>query len=219
MRTNSVFSATLATPRCHLYSPDMPGLLPALPLIAVLAFSGSLSAQNAAPAPASVQQSTALADLQHALSGSWVGALEYRDYSEPATSTKRVKLPTWLTVQPAGADLRLTYVYDDGPTKTVIENSTVRIDPVAAHFTFLDDKGKVEDSLSIAGWAQLHQGRGTLTLTGSSIDNGAAADVRVTMRIGRNILEITREAAPTGQPPVFRHTYTFVRAIPPSPAN
>ena len=64
--------------------------------------------------------------------------------------------------------------------------------------------------------AELKEGRGTLTLTGSGTDNRAPADVRITIRIGRNILEITREAAPPNQPLAFRHTYTFVRSAPPA---
>jgi hypothetical protein len=191
----------------------MRGLLPLI-LLTALTFSGDLSSQS--PVQSAAAESVTLTDLQHALVGSWVGTLEYRDYSEPAASTKRVKLPTWLTVQPSGGDLLFTYIYDDGPTKTVTEISKLRIDPAGAHFTFLDDKGKVEESLSVSGWSQLHQGRGILTLIGSSMDNGAIADVRVSLRVGRNILEIVREAAPTGQALAFRHAYTFVRSIPPS---
>ena len=186
----------------------------ALPVLIGLVFSAGLSAQNPVQSPA--PESATLTELQHSLVGSWVGTLEYRDYSEPSTSTKRVKLPTWLTIQTVGTDLRFAYIYDDGPTKTVTETSIVRIDPSGAHFTYLDEKGKVEESLSIAGWLKLQQGRGTLTLTGSSIDNGTVADVRVTIRVGRNVLEIVREAAPAGQALAFRHAYTFVRTSPPS---
>ncbi len=46
------------------------------------------------PALFSQQGATANVDLQPALSGDWVGVLEYRDYSEPAGSTKQVQLPT-----------------------------------------------------------------------------------------------------------------------------
>jgi hypothetical protein len=197
----------------------MRDLLLTLPFLAALAFSGTLSAKNVAPIPTSASGSSSLADLQQALTGSWVGTLEYRDYSEPAASIKRVKLPTWLTVQPAGADLLFTYIYDDGPTKTVTESSSVRIDPSGSRFTFLDDNGKVEETFSISGWSQLQQGRGTLTLTGSGMDNGVIADVRVTIRVGRNILEMVREAGQVGQALAFRHAYTFVRTSPPLPKN
>jgi len=169
--------------------------------LSLLAFSFCLSAQP-------------VADLQHALIGAWVGTLEYRDFSEPATSTKRVKLPTWLNVDASGADLKFHYVYDDGPAKTVEETSLIRIDP--AHYIVMDGSGKVESNYSIAGFDQLRSGRGVLTLTGTGTENKAPVEVRTTLRIGRNILEITRETAASGQPFTFRHSCTFVRAARPN---
>ena len=168
--------------------------------LSLLAFSLLLSAQP-------------VADLQHALVGTWVGTLEYRDFSEPATSTKRVKLPTWLDVEPSGGDLRFHYVYDDGPSKTVEETSLIRIDP--AHYIVLDGAGKVESQYAIAGLDQLRSGRGVLTLTGKGTENDVPVEVRTTLRIGRNLLEITRETAASGQSFTFRHAYTFVRAARP----
>lgn len=181
--------------------------------VAVFSFAlaGCLATIRAQDAPAT----TSLAELQGSFAGSWAGTLEYRDYSEPATSTKRVKLPTWLTIEPTGGDLRFRYVYDDGPSKTVKENSIVRIDPATAHYTVLDHDGKIEDSYVIGGLAQLRSGRGVLTLTGSGTENGKAVDVRTTVRVGRNILEITRETAVSGEPFTFRHAYTLVRASAP----
>jgi hypothetical protein len=175
----------------------------AVSLLAFAALTGRLQAQS-------------IAELQQALVGSWAGTLEYRDFSEPAASTKRVKLPTWLRIESAGAGLRFSYVYDDGPAKTVTETSLVRIDPVAARYAVLDAAGKLESSYAIAGLAQLKQGRGSLTLTGPGTENQVAVDVRTTIRIGRNILEITRETAAPGQTFTFRHAYTLVRAAPPT---
>jgi len=155
-------------------------------------------------------------ELRDALVGEWVGTLEYRDYSEPATSTKRVKLPTWLKVEPAqGTDLRFRYIYDDGPTKTVKEVSVIGIDTSNSLYTISDLAGKIEDSYTISGLAQLRSGHGTLTLTGKGTENKVLVEVRTTLRIGRNILEITRETAAPGQPFAFRHAYTFVRAAEP----
>ncbi len=177
----------------------------------LLAILFCLSLQTAAQPPAATE-------LPNALRGSWAGILEYRDYSEPATSTKRVKLPTWLTIQRAGTsnDLAFYYLYDDGPTKTVTEVSTVRIDAAANRYSILDKAGKVEDSYEIVGLADLRQGRGVLTLTGTGTENNAPASVRTTLRVGRNILEIIRETAVADQPFTFRHAYTFVRQSPPT---
>lgn len=175
----------------------------------------SLCAARAQSAAVSVDKHAMGAELQRSLSGMWVGTLEYRDYSEPATSTKRVKLPTWLSVAAAEGVLRFHYVYDDGPTKVVTDEELIRIDAAAGTYDSRGADGKLEDSYSIAGLEQLHDGRGVLVLTGKGTENNAPAEVRTTMRIGRNILEMTRETAAAGQPLTFRHAYTFVRAAAP----
>lgn len=169
-------------------------------------------AQSAAVA---VDKRVVGAELQRSLTGMWVGTLEYRDYSEPATSTKRVKLPTWLSVEATEGGLRFHYVYDDGPTKVVTDEELIRIDATAGTYDSHGADGKLEDSYSIAGLEQMHDGRGVLVLTGKGTENNAPVEVRTTMRIGRNILEMTRETAVAGQPLTFRHAYTFVRAAAP----
>jgi len=150
----------------------------------------------ALPLVAFAAQAPALSDVQAALVGAWTGTLEYRDYSEPETSTKRVKLPTWLTVEAAGADLHLHFVYDDGPGKTVIGNESVHFDAAAT--------------------AMLKEGRGLAIVTGTGTENDKPVRTQTTWRIGRNILEILEETAPEGKPLAFRHAYTFVRATPPA---
>ncbi len=148
-------------------------------------------------------------DFDKAMLGRWVGTLEYRDYSEPAGSTKRVKLPTWLTVERQPAGLQLQYVYDDGPSKTVTETSLLQVDPQKTTW------GK--ENFSTEGFEALKEGRGTLMFRGSGTENGKPAEVKTTLRIGRNILEITRETGIPGEPLAFRHTYTFIRATAPVP--
>jgi hypothetical protein len=153
-------------------------------------------------------------EIDAALVGAWAGTLEYRDYSEPPTSNKRVKLPTWLSVSNAGDNLLFEYVYDDGPSKTVKESSLVHIDMVSAVYTTTDSTGKLH-TYKIAGSDQLRSGRGVLTLTGVGAENGKPVGVRTTLRIGRNILEVMRETASTGQAFTFRHSYTMVRTAAP----
>ncbi len=178
--------------------------------------------------PATAVDSHPLQDLQSSLHGDWVGVLEYRDYSEPPTSTKRVKLPTWLSVAPQSASLLFRYTYDDGPTKTVVDTELLTIDPAAATWTITPqgDKGTVSskekvDVYKISGLPALKSGRGTLVLAGTGTDSGQPAEVRTTVRIGRNILEILRETRRPGEEFQFRHVYTFIRAQPPTlrPAN
>lgn len=155
-------------------------------------------------------------EIQKAIAGSWVGTLEYRDYSEAAGSDKRVKLPTWLTVEQQGANLTFRYVYDDGPAKTVTETSLVELDTGAGTYSIIDSAGKVEESYKVEGLDKMKQGRGSLLLRGTGTENKAAVEVKTTLRIGRNILEIVRETAPSGQPLAFRHAYTFVRSAAPA---
>jgi hypothetical protein len=91
-------------------------------------------------------------DLRSTLFGDWVGVLEYRDYSEPATSTKHVMLPTWLSIADAepGKTLKWNYVYDDGPTKVVEEDDIVTFDPLASSFAEADD-GKAAQVYKVTG--------------------------------------------------------------------
>ncbi len=131
----------------------------------------------------------AVAQLHQALAGSWAGTLEYRDFSEASSSSKRTKLPTWLTIEPAEGILRFSYVYDDGPNKTVKETVAVRIDSVAATYTISDPADKSETVYAISGLSNLKEGRGVLVLTGSGTENAEPVKVRTTLRIGRNILE------------------------------
>ena len=154
-------------------------------------------------------------EISKALLGLWAGTLEYRDYSEPPTSDKRVKLPTWLKVSEAGDDIRLDYVYDDGPSKTVTESSLVHIDTASAAYTDTSVEGKVQSVYKIAGLDRLNKGRGVLTLTGPGLENRKPVQVRTTLRIGRNIVEILRETSLPDQPFTFRHSYTMVRAASP----
>ncbi len=177
-------------------------------------------------APSAAVDSHLLQALQASLRGEWVGVLEYRDYSEPPASTKRVKLPTWLSVSPQSVSLRFQYIYDDGPTKTVADTELLTIDPAAATWTITPQntsgaepsKEKVE-VYRISGLSALKNGRGILVLAGAGTDSGQSAEVRTTVRIGRNILEILRETRHTGEEFQFRHVYTFIRAQPPTPKS
>jgi hypothetical protein len=157
----------------------------------------------------------ASAELTAALMGSWTGVLEYRDYK----SDGRVKLPTWLTISADAGRLDYKYIYDDGPTKIVKEESFVAIDAAKGTWTITTSDSKDTPSVeTITGLNALKAGRGTLVLTGTGTDNDRKADVRTTVRIGRNILEILRETRVPGEEFKFRHVYTFTRAVPPSAA-
>jgi hypothetical protein len=158
-------------------------------------------------------------DLKAALSASWTGILEYRDYSEPPTSTKRVQLPTWLTISDSGPNGQIVfhYIYDDGPNKVVDETDLVSLDP-NGHTWASSDNGKPAQTYTIEGTDKLKGGRGQIILTGTGMDNGKPTEQRITLQIRRNLLVIKQEARPTGSTDefAFRHQYVFTRAQPPA---
>jgi len=156
-------------------------------------------------------------ELRNALIGDWVGVLEYRDYSEPPTSTKRVDLPTWLSITANGAALTEHFIYDDGPTKTVESTETVTLDPGAGLYTEAS-AGKPAKVYKATGYDKLKSGRGELVLTGAGTDNDKPAETRITLTIRRNLLTWTEETRPAGSSEAFafRHAYRFTRAKAPT---
>lgn len=85
--------------------------------VRLLCLSALLTVGVQTAAEQSAQAQTSDRALTAALLGRWVGVLEYRDYSEPPTSTKRVQLPAWLTIRPVPEGVFLESTYDDGPSK------------------------------------------------------------------------------------------------------
>ena len=105
----------------------------ALILLCTLVFPCIFFAQTTASGPAQTQS-----DLAQALASDWAGFLEYRDYSEPPTSTKRVQLPTWLSIAPTSAGQSWHYIYDDGPNKTAEETDLVAFHPADSAYSESD---------------------------------------------------------------------------------
>jgi hypothetical protein len=154
-------------------------------------------------------------DLNANFIGKWTGQLEYRDFQTNA----QVFLPTWLTITET-ADLRalqFSYIYDDGPSKTVRELTIVTLDPVAAKITFTSDREKTTDIYALQGLDEFSKlGRGTLVLTGLGKENDKPVDVRITLTLRRNLYTYRKETRRTGEDFKFRDAYTFTRAEPPS---
>lgn len=188
----------------------------ALGLLLCLA-SGTFLAQQQAPSPAATSQQAA---LTQALLGRWTGVLEYRDYSEPPTSNKRVELPTWLTIRSAPEGLLLDYTYDDGPAKTVFSHSALAVNLESRTYKVLGTDA-VTESYTVTNPEVLKEGHGTLALIGTGMDNDKPAEIRTTWTIRRNLLSWLEEVRPAGStaPFSFRHRYLFTRAeAPPSSA-
>ncbi len=177
-------------------------------ILSLLLLSTSLFAQNAKQ----TEQ-----EISAALAGRWAGYLEYRDFSEPPTSTKRVQLPTWLDITPSGDGLSARYIYDDGPNKVVEDTEKIMLH-VAQNTYESVEPGKPPRVFQVAGFSSLKSGLGTLVMNGTGTDNGKPADVRITLTIRRNLVEWLQEARPAGstEPFVFRHLLRLTRAQPPS---
>jgi hypothetical protein len=169
--------------------------------------------QQASPAPPDKTQQA----VHQALLGDWAGYLEYRDYSEPADSTKRVQLPTWLSVSRTPTGLSLHYVYDDGPSKVVDETEQLTLDIAKQTYTTLE-AGHPAEIYQVSGFDALRDGRGKLVLTGSGTDNDKPAEQRITLTIRRNLVEWLLEVRPAGSelPFTFRHQFRFTRAQSPA---
>jgi hypothetical protein len=145
--------------------------------------------------------------------GHWVGVLEYRDYQ----TNQRVFLPTWLTLTPSpdGTSITLSYIYDDGPTKTVRDTSTLTLAPATNKATLADDK--TSETYDVAGYPEFTKlGRGVLILTGKGTENNKPVDVRITLTLRRNLYTYQKETRLAGEEFKFRDAYTFTRAEPPA---
>lgn len=150
--------------------------------------------QTMPPAPLAQHAASA---VDAALLGRWIGVLEYRDYSEPASSTKRVQLPTWLTIRPAPEGVSFDYTYDDGPAKTVVSHSAIAIDTAAQTYQ-VSGTGASPERYVIAGLEKLRDGRGELILSGQGTDNQQPAEIRTALTIRRNLLSWLEEVRPAG---------------------
>ncbi|MEO7038527.1 MAG: hypothetical protein ABI446_01055 [Gemmatimonadaceae bacterium] len=195
------------------------GFVSCLSVLAVVGIGGS-PVRVAAQAPA-----TAPSDLNAAFIGDWTGQLEYRDY----TTNERTFLPTWLKITESAEhrSLVFSYVYDDGPTKTVREHVDFVLDP-ATRKAMLSDRdetsSKVKTSVStydVAGLDEFRKtGRGVLVLTGDGEDNDKPADVRITITLRRNLYTARKEVRAKGsvddQDFHFRDGYLFTRAQSPA---
>ena len=167
---------------------------------------------SAGPIAAQTSIAALQSQIYAALTGSWTGQLEYRDFQ----SDKRVVLPTWLEVKlaPDGRSLQFAYTYDDGPSKTVTELSVVTIDPMAHRFTIASDRDHSTDTYQITSLDSLQNGRGQLILTGAATENGKRVDVRIAVTINRNLYQFKKETRLTGQEFSFRDGYILTRRNP-----
>lgn len=154
--------------------------------------------------------------LNQNMTGEWVGQLEYRDFQ----TNERVFLPTWLTMNRSadGTAVTLAYTYDDGPTKTVQEASTLTFSTVARTATLTSNRDHTSESYAVAGLEEFARlNRGTLVLTGPGKENDKPVDVRITLTLRRNLFTFVKETKAAGADFKFRDGYTFTRKDAPQP--
>ena len=184
-------------------------LLTSCTMLAAVMFvtTASVSAQQSSAASKSTGGPSR---LYSGLLGDWVGQLEYRDFS----SDQRVLLPTWLSVTADrdGKSLQFAYTYDDGPSKTVKELSTVTLDESSETATFTSDRDHSSDTYKVEGMPEFTKtGWGKLLLTGKGVENDKPVDVRIVIVVRRNLYTYQKETRLPGQEFLFRDGYTFTR--------
>ncbi|ATB30275.1 hypothetical protein [Melittangium boletus] len=146
--------------------------------------------------------------------GRWTGTLEYRDF----TSEDRVWLPTRLEVIPSrdGTSMRFVYLYEDGPMKTVREESTVSIDSTERTMTVVSGRDGSRSVYRFSDDANLlalrQKGEGVFSLSGQGVEDGQEVAVRLKLTVNRERYQLLRETQLPGEAFKFRHEYTFTRA-------
>lgn len=180
----------------------MPRLL--LPLVATLMLAGAF------PAPLLAQPSASAKMLHAALGGRWTGTLRYRDYQD---STRFVSLPTVLegTAAADSASVRLDFVYDDGPGKTVLSSDTFALSADASTLRW----GPADGKRAPSSFAVRQVGGGapfTLVVEMNGEDDDRTARIRETLTVDAGALRIVKEVQFAADAPwVFRHEYSFHR--------
>ena len=159
---------------------------------------------------ASAQTAPAAKSLNQNMTGEWVGQLEYRDFR----TNERVYLPTWLTMTPGvdGTSVTLGYIHDDGPTKTVREESTLAISSASNTAKITSNRDHTSEAYAVSGLEEFAKlNRGTLILTGPGKENDKPVEVRITLTLRRNLFTLVKETKHTGEDFKFRDGYTFTR--------
>ncbi len=176
-----------------------------LPAVAILLLTEALpirlTAQTTRPSPKT---------LHAALGGTWTGTLRYRDYQD---STRFVSLPTVVegTTATDSTSVRLNFVYDDGPGKTVRSSDSFALNAEASALLWGPADGKRAPSSFVV---QQLSGDTTLTLVVEMIgeDDNRKARIRETLTVDANELHILKDVQFRADAPwVFRHEYRFRR--------
>ncbi|MEO7362181.1 MAG: hypothetical protein ABI120_17760 [Gemmatimonadaceae bacterium] len=149
--------------------------------------------------------------LHAALGGTWTGALRYRDYQD---SSRFVSLPTVIEGTTAGdsADVRLDFIYDDGPGKTVRSSDTFSLNAQARALLW----GPADGTRAPSTFAvQQFSGANpfTLIVEMNGEDDNKKARTRETLTVSANELRILKEVQFKADAPwLVRHEYRVNRS-------
>ena len=142
-----------------------------------------------------------------ALTGSWKGTLEYRDYR----SDRRVTLPTTLLVTPSADGLTLAYTYDDGPGKTVRSTERITIGGDGSTYRVQNGAGTYDATFAAVGLREFGKGTNTVVLVGTGTENDKPVDIRITVKIDGDGFAMLRESRLSGADWLYRNQYQFKR--------
>ncbi|MFA9218341.1 MAG: S41 family peptidase [Sphingomonadaceae bacterium] len=139
------------------------------------------------------------AQFEAALTGSWHGTLDYRDYG----NDQRVILPTSASISVRDAALRVELSYDDGPGKTVHSSQDWQLGNAGTQLSIDGNAAPQRVTESRSGAAQ----ELTLVAEGRGQDNGQDVEVRSVLTRRAGILTLSRQTRLPGQPWLLRHAY------------
>lgn len=145
--------------------------------------------------------------LAAALVGSWIGTLEYRDYS----SDRRVTLPVTLSVSGAGNDLKFEYTYDEGKGRFVTSRDRVTIEVAPPTYRVQSADGQYDQTFDTQGLSAITDNGGTVALTGPGRENDKDVELRTTMNITPTTLVMRRDSRRPGDDWQFRNQYSLHR--------
>jgi hypothetical protein len=193
-----------------MYRPPFRSFIRGVALLIILGNARPLLAQATRPVQAAPALSPSARTVHAALSGSFTGALRYRDYQD---STRFVTLPTELVgvLNADSGSVRLDFTYDDGPGKTVRSSDRFAL---AANTTELRwgpaDGGRPPSVFKVRSLS----GRDTIRLVAESegSDDNRPATLRETITISAGAVAILKEVRfSSASSWLFRHEYTFRR--------
>lgn len=172
--------------------------------VVILLLTGAL------PTRAAAQTSSSSKSVHGALGGRWTGTLRYRDYRD---SSRFVSLPTVVEGKTAvdSASVRLDFVYDDGPGKTVTSSDVFSLNAEVSALLW----GPVNGERAPSSFAVRQFSGGeplTLVVEMNGEDDDKKARIRETLTVTANELCILKEVQFNAEAPwVFRHEYRLRR--------